>query len=119
MNAETQAALALVEAGLPAAQVDRVLRMVDVGDTDTPDQVSAKVASLAEEVPGLFTDVKPAGPQRPRVIDGGKARERSGQSFEELGREALASAGIRPHPSQSATERGRQRWAGRNGNDAA
>lgn len=114
MTPETRAALALVDAGLPAAQVDRVLRMVDVGDTDTPEEVTAKVASLAEDVPGLFADVKPAGQPRPRVIDGGKARERSGQSFEDLGREALAAAGIK-HPSQSAPERGRQPWAGRNG----
>ena len=54
MTPETRAALALVAAGLPAAQVGRVLRMVDVDTADTAETIAAKVGSLTADVPGLF-----------------------------------------------------------------
>jgi hypothetical protein len=55
VNAETIAALALVDAGVPASTVERGLRMLDVDQHDDQASIAAKVASLRTDVPALFT----------------------------------------------------------------
>ncbi len=44
MTPETRAALTLVQAGLPAGQVERCLRMIDVDAGDTAHTIAEKSA---------------------------------------------------------------------------
>jgi hypothetical protein len=105
MNAETIAALALAEAGVPKAGLDRALRTIDVADTDTAETIAAKIDDLRTDLPGLF-----AGAVGRRA-----AAPRKG-SLEDRGREALERAGL------TARERAVERWetkSGQSGGSAA
>lgn len=117
MTPETRAALALVQAGVPAAQVDRVLRMIDVDAADTADTIAEKVPGLATDLPGLFTPAAPAGaPGAGGGVRAGAERY-AGKTMGELGQEALRVAGIRPKTADLPTsmDQARERYAKRKG----
>lgn len=95
MGPETRAALALVDAGLPAAQVDRMLRTLDIGSSDDAAAVTAKVEALTADMPNLFAVAGTGGRPRPRLASvGGQDPKDRARSMEEVGRDALRQAGI-------------------------
>ena len=101
MTPETMAALALVEAGLPADQVDRVLLMVGVGHADTAETVAIKVGELTESMPAIFV-ASPSEGRRRRTTP-------SRAPMAEVAAADLSRAGIK-----SAAERAAERFANRN-----
>lgn len=69
LSVETEAALALVAAGVPVTAVERTVRMLELDDFDDQTSVRDKVEQLQADTPGLFTATGPApapyGRQRP------------------------------------------------------
>lgn len=103
MTPETRAALALVDAGLPADQVDRVLRMLDVDYADSAEAIAEKVSGLTAELPALFG----TGTGQPGGLGvAGGADRYAGKTLEQLGQEGAAARGWAARtPQERAHER--------------
>ncbi len=99
MNAETRAALALVAAGMPERLIERGLSLLDTTSTSTPEQITAAVDALADEVPALFKAEPLRAVPKPEGL--------SGPAMNKAGKEALRAAGIRV---ESAQDRARERF---------
>lgn len=104
MNPETQAARSLLAAGVPDAALDRVLRMVDVDDTDDRKSIDVKVAELKATMPAVFAAQRvppPAGGRRVSGRDAMRAKwaeQSKGKTMEQVGREAAERMGIPVKP---------------------
>lgn len=103
MTPETLAARALLVAGLADSAVDRVVRMLDVNDSDDRASVDIKVAELKASMPGVFAPgrVPPPAGSRLSSRDAKVAKwaaQTNGKTMEEAGREAAARLGIDVKP---------------------